>query len=97
MGLHPWDLRRYTFIEFVYKYRGYQEALAEQRKADFDIQRYIGYCVSMPHMGKKKLSIDNVIPDIYKKPGKKADALTTEQKKQRGLDFARTLNRKNGG
>lgn len=97
MGLHPWDLRRYTFIEFVMKYRGYQEALKEQRQADFDIQRWMAYCAIMPHVGKK-IGIDKVVPDLYeRKTGKKLDPLTIEQKKQRALDFARTLNKNNGG
>ena len=72
--MHPWEFERYTYEQFVFKYRGYEAEKLERIKVYEGIINWAAYCQIMPTLDKKykKIPIDKVVPSRYEQKKEKA-------------------------
>lgn len=65
--MHPWEFERYTYAQFVHRYRGYEASRLEMIKAHEGIINWAAYCQIMPTLAEKykKLPIHKVVPSRY--------------------------------
>lgn len=64
LGIHPWELKRYTLQEYIYKRIGYTNNRKQRLKEEWMHIRYQTYFLLAPYL-KKKDTLDKVVPDIY--------------------------------
>lgn len=95
MGLHPWEFERYTYHEFVAKYKGYEAAKLETIKAIDESIRWAAYCQIVPGLADKykKLPLDKLVPNRFEKHVKPDDGKVKRQI-ARALEYSRQMDRK---
>lgn len=96
LGLHPWEFDKYTFEDFVHKYKGYQDDRLEFVKALEGIANWAAYCQIMPTVDKKykKITVDKIVPSRYEEPKKKVAKESDKERRARHLAYSRYLDQK---
>lgn len=93
MNMHPWDLYEYSYQEFAWKLKGWQNHQHEYHKAIYDHMRHVAFFVAPNDKHTVKLPLDKRIPSIYDtKPQKTEKELKDLMK--RGLARSKQLDEK---